>query len=458
MENQPVKGSTPPNPRRKVRSKKQIFQETYLPFLILVAALIILVTIVAALMDGLGPSDDPTDDIDQSVQLQQEADALLKQATERALHYDYAGALEILHSFRGELEQFPALEDAILYYTATMHSMVTWTADQVPNLSFHVLLEDLDAALADPTYGEKGKNLYNRNFITTREFSAILEQLYENGYVLVQLSDFYVYEDGRYQEQQLRLPIGKKPLILTETHCNYYSYMVDLDRDGQPDSNGAGFASKLCWQNGFYNEMVRSDGSTTTGAFDLVPILENFIKLHPDFSYQGARAILAFSGYDGVFGYRITAENLDEEALVAERREAATLARKLREAGYVIACYTYNNTDYSIRSAAEIEKDIGLWQELIAPVVGETDILVFAQDADIGTSYANNTKFDVLYDHGYRFFLGSTPFLSQEIHDNYVRHSRLMVTASALAHNSQWFSDVFSSDGLLDQRRGDIPK
>lgn len=458
MENQPVKGSTPSNPRRKVRSKMQIFQEVYLPFLIFAVALVLLFGIIALLVRGHNQPVDPTHDSNQSAQLQQEADALLKQAAELALRYDYDGALAVLQAFQGDLEQFPALEDAIAYYTATKQSMVTWTAAQVPNLSFHVLVEDLDAALADPTYGQKGNDLYNRNFLTTKEFTAILEQLHESGYVLVQLSDLYTYEGGRYQEKPLQLPIGKKPIMITETHCNYYSYMVDPNRDGQPDSNGAGFASKLRWNNGFYNEMVRSDGSVVNGAFDVVPLLENFIQLHPDFSYQGARAILAFSGYDGVFGYRITSEELSDEALTAERREATALARRLREAGYVIACYTYSNTDYSVRNANEITEDIALWQELVAPVVGETDILVFAREADIGTSYQNNKKFDALYDQGYRFFLGSTPFLSQELHDGYVRHSRLSVTASALQHHSQWFDGIVATNNLLDARRGDIPQ
>lgn len=458
MNNQPVRGTPTPNPRRKVRTKTQIFQEVYLPFLIMVVALIVLISIVVVLVRGLGPDVNPTDDVSDDLLLQQEADALLQQAADLALRYDYANAIETLNSFRGDLDQFPALEDAILYYTATMNSMVSWSADQVPNLSFHLLIEDLDAALADPTYGQNGRNLYNRNFITTREFADILSQLYENGYVLVQLSDFYIFENGRYQERMLELPIGKKPLILTETHCNYYSYMVDPDRDCRPDQDGAGFACKLRWNNYFYNEMVRSDGTIVGGALDLVPILENFILLHPDFSYQGARAILAFSGYDGIFGYRITSTSLSATALATERREAMELIQKLRATGYVIACYTYDNIDYSVRSATEIEKDIELWQEHIEPIVGQTDILVFAQEADIGTSYSNNKKFEVLYEHGYRFFLGSTPFLSHEVKDTYVRHSRLMVTASNLEHHSQWFDGILDTSNLLDERRGNIPK
>jgi hypothetical protein len=254
------------------------------------------------------------------------------------------------------------------------------------------------------------------------------------------------------------LPVGKKPIILTETHCNYYSYMVDLNQDGEPDKDGAGFASKLCWNNGFYNQQVKEDGSTVTGAFDLVPLLENFISLHPDFSYKGARAILAFSGYDGIFGYRINSDKLSADALEKERSDATVLLTKLREAGYTMACYTYRNVDYSVKSASEIKKDIELWQQEIAPIVGQTDILVFAQEADIGTNYKNNEKFDVLYEGGFRFFLGSSPFLSRVVDEDYVRHNRLSVTASALQHHSDWFANILDTTALLNPLRGNIPK
>lgn len=458
MENQPVKSAHSSNPRRKVRSKTQIFKEVYLPYIILALVAIVIVGIIVAIVRGGKDPAGPNGDGDQTAQLQQEADALLQQAEALALSYDYDAALAVLATFQGDVEDFPEIENAINHYTAIRHNMVTWTAGQVANLSFHVLVEDLAAALADPTYGQEGSNLYNRNFVTTQEFSAILQRLYDDGYVLVQLSDLYDAGSEGYEEKQLKLPAGKKPLMLTETHCNYYSYMVDPDRDGQPDSNGAGFASKLCWNNGFYNEMVTSDGTTVTGAFDLVPILENFIQLHPEFSYKGARAILAFSGYDGVFGYRITSQELSDEALQQERSDAAALAQKLREAGYTIACYTYSNSDYSVKDPDEIQEDITLWQEQIAPVLGATDVLVFAREADIGTNYQGNEKFDVLYGQGYRFFLGSTPFLSHEVKENYVRHSRLLVTGSTLQHHSEWFDGIMDTAGLLDPLRGRIPQ
>lgn len=442
----------------------QIFKEAYLPFFIVAVAVLVIVGVVVAIASaGKEPTGPDSTDSSHAAQRQQEAAALLAQAEELALSYDYDGALALLATFQGDPANFPQLQSAIECYTIVKHSMVSWTADQVPNLSFHTLIADLSAALADPTYGKSGSNLYNRNFVTTEEFSAILQRLYDDGYVLVNLSDFYITGHSSssgtdiHFEKQLLLPAGKKPLLLTQTHCNYYSYMVDMDRDGQPDKDGAGFACKLLWDNGFYNEMVTSNGSTVTGAFDLVPILEHFIDLHPDFSYKGARAILAFSGYDGIFGYRITSETLSGGALEQERSDAAALAQKLREAGYTVACYTYGNTDYSVRSVTEIRTDILLWQQLIAPIAGQTDILVFAREGDIGTSYQNNEKFNILYEAGYRFFLGSTPFLSHETNELFIRHNRLLVTASTLYHHGDWFEDILNTENLLSAQRGNIP-
>ena len=463
MDNQPVQGNTPSNPRRKRRTKMQIFKEAYLPFITLAVATLLIIGLVVGIVSCTKKDPDPTEPTGSApnTQLQMEVDALLEEAKALALAYEYDAALQLLQQFNGDVSQFPLLQSAIYEYTAITHNMVSWTANEVPNLSFHVLLTDLTSALKDPTYGESGNNRYNKNFVTIGEFSTILRRLYENGYVLVSLSDLFSYseQNGKYvySEKTLMLPEGKKPILLTETHCNYYTYMIDSTGDGLADAGGAGFASKLCWDNDFYNELVTTNGSVVTGAYDLVPILENFIKLHPDFSYKGARAILAFSGYDGIFGYRVTSDDLSGDALAKEQADATVLVNALKEAGYTIACYTYGNIDYSVKSAQAVKTDIEAWQNYIAPIVGQTDILVFAQDSDIGTSYENNEKFDILYAHGYRFFLGSTPFLSCEIQDAYVRHNRLMVTGSTLYHHPETFSQFFSLKDLLDLRRNNIP-
>ena len=49
----------------------------------------------------------------------------------------------------------------------------------------------------------------------------------------------------------------------------------------------------------------------------MIPLIDTFVEEHPDFSYHGAKGIIALTGYNGVLGYRTdiaykTRENLDE--------------------------------------------------------------------------------------------------------------------------------------------------
>ena len=67
--------------------------------------------------------------------------------------------------------------------------------------------------------------------------------------------------------------------------------------------DGDGCASKLVLdENGeVKNEYVDADGNVLVGDYDLVPLLDSFIKEHPDFSYHGRKGILAMTGYNGVW-------------------------------------------------------------------------------------------------------------------------------------------------------------
>lgn len=447
MENQPMQDNITRNPRRRRKSKAQIFREVYLPFILVAIAVFAVICIIVAVVSNSsnsGPNNGP--DASNS-KLEKQAEKLLTQAEALATTHDYEGALELLKGFTGDLKDFPEVADAITAYTTVIDTMVSWNANQVYNLSFHTLIADLEAALADKTYGQSGNNKYNSNFISTDEFSTILTQLYEGDYVLVSLSDLYEYdeESNTYVAKELKLPANKKPVMLTETHCSYYNYMA----------NSHAFATKLLHnKDGFYNELVKSDGSTVTGSYDMVPILESFIKEHPNFSYKGARATLAFSGYNGIFGYRITSESLSADALAKEQADATALIQALRDAGYDIACYSYDNVNYS--NVDVIRADLAKWKEKIAPVLGQTDILVFPWDSDIGTSYQDNSRFDVLYENGFRYFMGSSNIIFSETGAKYVRHNRLSVTGSNLANHSSWFKDILNTDGLLDSRRGKI--
>ncbi len=464
--------TTRQTPRRKKRTKMQVFKEAYLPTIILAATIVLVLVFIiggAVSRDSSAetrppettatvPSTVPSTVDEEAELLKQEAANLIIRAQMLAAEYDYEGAIAALDSFSGDESLFPAIGQARDRYHQILNSMVSWKASDVPSLSFHVLIADPSRAFADKTYGSS----YKKNFVTVSEFEAILQQLYDNGYVLVDLDDFYTTEynssSGRdvYTEKELLLPEGKKPIMLTETNANYYTYMVDPNEDGKPDAKGAGFASKLCFDGeSFYNELVNADGSISTGAFDLVPILEEFIESNPDFSYKGARATIAFSGYDGVLGYRINSKKLKADALQEERDGAAAIVQALRDAGYKLACYSYSNPKkFASMTSQELKDDLQKWLDEITPWVGDVDIMVYPWDADIGDENPySGSKFNVFYNAGFRYFMGTGETPWNQVSELYVRHNRINVTGTNLSKHADWYTGMFDASTVLDSAR-----
>ena len=475
MEEQFNESNRPVNPRRKKRTQMQIFKETYLPVIIAgIAIILIIVFIIGAITRAVQKNKAEeaasiaasSSVAAEEARLEQAAQNLIAQANSMMAGYDYDGAITLLNSFEGDISKFPAVNDKILECEAAQKTLVAWSdPNQIPNLSFQLLVADPARGFNHETYGYS----INRNFITTEEFSKILQQLYDNGYILVDFDDFITTEiaaDGTivYKIKPLMLPNGKKPIMLTQTNVNYNYYLIDGDGDKIPDAKGTGVASKLLWNGSSFScELVDANGQTVTGDFDLVPILEKFIQKHPDFSYRGARATLALTGYNGLFGYRThpsAKELFGETAYQQAIQEAKKVASALRNAGYSLACYTYENIAYGSSSLTQIKGDMNNWTEEVVPVLGQMEILTYAQLTDItkDTVYSGE-KYEALRDLGFRYYLGfcedGTPWAS--ITDSYVRQGRIMVTGSNLAHHSEWFTNMFDASSVLDSTRGNIP-
>ena len=316
MEEQFNESNRPVNPRRRKRTRMQIFKEAYLPVIIAgIALILIVVFIIGSITRAVQKNKaeeaasiaESSSIAAEQARLELAAEELIAQANLLMTSYDYQGAIDLLNSFEGDLSKFTIVNDKILECEAAQKALVTWDdPSQIPNLSFQLLVADPARGFSHSTYGYS----INRNFITTEEFSKILQQLYDNGYILVDLDDFTekaIDSNGTiiYKSKALQLPNGKKPIMLTQTNVNYNYYLIDSDSDKIPDAKGTGIASKLIWDgSNFTCEMIDATGQAVSGDFDLVPILEKFIAKHPDFSYRGARATLALTGYNGLFGYR----------------------------------------------------------------------------------------------------------------------------------------------------------
>lgn len=463
--------------RRKKREKKRIFKEVYLPAIIAgVALFLILSFIVGSVSNAITVMKNKDSQAQQEAQQQASAaDAaeaqfkrLMAEAEDLVVGYDYDGAIEKLEGYTGDNEKFRQQIDAKRAELSNEKNQLTEIKDvsSIANLSFHVLMADPSRACNKDVSGAELAGSYNKNFVSVEEFSRILNQLYAANYVLVDFDSFITSVPGvdgnsSFFSKSIYLPQGKKPIMITETMVNYFEYMVDPDKDGKLDGTGHGFANKLVVDadGEIKASYVDANGQTLVGNYDLVPILEAFIKEHPDFSYRGARAILAVTGSEGVFGYRTNTayvSRFGQAFYDNEVVEAKKVVEALRDKGYTIASYTYSNQDYRQKNTLQIQAEIKNWNDQIVPILGQVDTIVFARASDI-EAYSG-TSFDVLYNDGLRFFLNSGSSPRVDVNTTFIRQTRLMVTGESMAWYSSQFSNYFDCNIVLDlASRGSTP-
>ena len=464
----------PDNPRRRRRkSRSQIFKEVYLPPLLVCVCLIMVLTFVIGSLsnvierhqiDKQNQQSQLDASVSQAEQLAAQGEQVLTEAEALAAGYDYDKAIEKLESI-GDLTQHPEVAAKRAEYENAKNSLIEYKDPTlIPNLSFHVLIEDMTRAKQDAELGGS----YNKNFVTTGEFSKILNQLYTNGYVLVDFNSFIAANtdlDGnqKFMIDPILLPEGKKPVMLTETMVNYFEYMVDSDGDHKADAKGDGFANKLVVDgNGDIKaEYIDAAGQTLVGNYDFVPILEDFIAEHPDFCYRGARAILAVTGHEGVFGYRCNTSyisTISQQYYDEQVAGAKAIADALRDKGYTIACFTYKNDAYGKLSVAQIQADMQSWTSQVVNVIGPVDTFVFARASRLTEYGASSNAFQVMYTSGFRYFISNDATPYTEVNDTYVRQNRLMVTGENMQHKSSMFTGLFDTNAVLElNTRGSVP-
>ena len=461
-----------PRPQRRRKTKQELFKENSLPYIILgVTGLLILTFIIGSIARGIQKRNIEAAAsmaaseaaAEEEAHYDAEVNEILAKADAMAAGYDYDGAIALVDTFSGNIGAYPELQDARVRYEYNKASLLPWEdPNSIINLSFQTLIADPSRAFSHEEYGYT----VSQNFMTISEFEKILNSLYENGYILVSPREFVeisTNESGEpiYKYKELLLPEGKKPLVLTQTNVNYNLYLVDSDEDMVADQGGVGIASKMILEadGSITCEMVDASGNIVKGAYDMVPILDAFVKEHPDFSYHGAKAVLALTGYNGLFGYRTQAEAREAFGEDTYNNNVSTiqaLASALTDSGYELACYTYDNKPYGVFALSEIQADLQKWNDEVVPILGSFDMIVFAQNSDInsGMLYSGD-KFDYLKSVGFNYYLGfcaeGAPFTY--IGENYVRQGRLMVNADNLTHHPNWFNSIFNTEDLMDPAR-----
>lgn len=222
--------------------------------------------------------------------------------------------------------------------------LVAWHGP-VEHLFFHPLVIDPGLAFRDDSLG-RGFADY---FVTAREFRGIVEGLWRNGWTLV---DAHLAMTG-----EVRVPAGRRPLVLSEDDVNYYAYFA-----------GRGLADRLVLDGG----QVRAElpGGLVTDD-DLVPIVDDAVRRHPELSAGGAKGLLALTGYEGLFGEHSVATDPDARARVR------ALANRLRATGWSFASHTYGHISLSTASVRRLSADTARWRALVGDLLGPVDMLVY---------------------------------------------------------------------------------
>ena len=405
-------------------------------------------------------------------------DPVIDAANLLARQYNYDAAIRLIESMEG-YETRQDCRNAIAAYEDLRASCVDWTSyGQITHVFFHSLIVDEELA-----FGSDKRDDFNKVMTTVDEFRQIMQSMYDRGYVLISLhkiAKMEQAEDGTWHmtKQPIRLPRGKKPFVLSEDDVCYYEYMT-----------GKGFSTKLCLdENGkVVNEYVNRDGSVVYGSFDVLTILEDFIAEHPDFSYQGSKGILAFTGYDGVLGYRTSdfwysnycdyyisnpkndAEKANDHTspnwnIEQDKQTAARVAQAIRDLGWELASHSWGHPDLKNISYERFVWDTDMWEREVEPIIGQTDIILYPLGADVGewmpSSYGpENPKYEKLKSVGFRYFCnvdGAQYWV--QINDENFRQGRrnldgFMMYKQILHPERMITDDLFDAASVFSSRR-----
>ena len=247
-----------------------------------------------------------------------------------------------------------------------------------------------------------------------------------------------------------------------------------------------GYAARLILddEGNVVNEYYDANGELHIGAYDYVPLLDQFIEEHPDASYKGAKGIIAMTGYNGVLGYRtdITYDydhpDCDRHqkawmdahpdfTLENERAEAKKVADAMKANGWEFASHSWGHIRMGDKSLGTIQVDTKKWKENVEPIIGETNTLIFAHGQDFyayfGEYPESDAKYQYLREQGFRIFctVDSTRYQTH-LGADYMRQGRRNLDGYRIYKNAigeqNNVSDLFDANEILDPDRPPVPE
>lgn len=326
---------------------------------------------------------------------------------------------------------------------STNENLVTISVQSpVEHLFTHTLVSHPEIAF---TKGNSyGKNL-DEDCLTPKEFRAILSELYQNGYALVNATETFTEKDGKATRIPFLFPASKKPLIFSFDDVVYAR-----------KNQGKGTSSKLILDdNGkILAQTIFNDGTTKTHGEEFAPILEDFIQNYPDFSYNGARGIIFLTGFDGVLGYRT---DRNSQIRTDEIQKAESVIAVLKQNGWLFGCHSYSHRHIKRSTPQQVQDDIDKWKNEVEPLTGKSTLFAYPYGEWVFGENGNDERQKALENAGFRLFfgVGNLPFYTKmplkSNGEKYLFQDRCPMDGISLRKNA--CSRFFDSAAVYDAQR-----
>lgn len=309
------------------------------------------------------------------------------------------------------------------------------------HIFFHPLI-----AFPSLAFNKKDPELkgFNDYFVTVSEFDKMLSDLYARNYVLVNINDLYTEtkKNGKVyvHKNTLMLPKGKIPLVLSVDDMNYYPYMQQWGTVQKLVLDSSGNVAALS---------QFPDGHTAV-TYDnaIVPILDNFVKQHPDFSLNGAKGMINLTGYAGVLGYRTNNTTTADYPQVKAQAEA--VIQRLKQTGWVFSSHSWGHLQDANISYQEFVTDTNKWMQQVEPLIGPTQVYVYPFGSRVKT---DGPKMQYLLKEGFHVFCGVGPTTYVKWEPTFVMMDRRHIDGIALKEQRKDLNDLFGTDQILDPSR-----
>jgi len=379
-------------------------------------------------------------------------DPIMKECDQLLATFKYYTAEDILSDMARIFPDDQKVQSELLEATSNTSLVVDYKGN-VEMICVKPLIADTTLAFSSANVGSTDSLM-----LTTDEFKAILAELYAKNYILVDVRTMtdQTNEDAVVQ-QTLKLPEGKTPIVIVLENDSYSAYQ-----------SGKGLCRRLVLndQGQICGEYLNAAGQTVVSRdAEAIGILDSFVEQHPDFSFDGAKGIVSFTGYETVMGYITNTDQVDDrntaltavglpvispsaDDIIKNQEIVKEMMDRLKVTGWTLASSTYGFINANSCDIETITNDTEKWLTQVGSLTGEVEVLIypngdFIKGADPRCVYLKGM--------GFRIFCGVGPTAYYVFGDNYLYMDRAMLTGDTL--RSMDYSRLFNVSAVYDSKR-----